>query len=81
MKEYGWMIGGLLGGFCGLVIVRAFCLDPVQELGFQMFLSGDLPSGVAGSSTTMARFVAGGSLGVVVGAVLGALFGNQTDKD
>ncbi|ROZ64572.1 hypothetical protein [Ramlibacter sp. WS9] len=72
------IFGSLLGFVLGVVVVRAFMLDNVEELGWRIFWSevqggraGELGN-VASSATFLKCFVGG-----IVGAALGGFVGER----
>lgn len=75
----------VVGGILGVLIVRAFFLDPVEELGWRMFWEGLSNARVMNSemvlkSTTFAKCVAGFLVGGLALAVLGIFLKKNATK-
>ena len=63
-----------VGGIVGVLLVRAFFLDPIEELGWRMFWEGigngrSMDLGMVVQSATFVKCVAG----LVIGGALGIL--------
>ncbi|SPF48736.1 exported hypothetical protein [Candidatus Sulfotelmatobacter kueseliae] len=73
-KRTGLIISFCIGGIVGVVLVRAFFLDGLEEFGWRMFWEGlgngrMMDPGMVLQSTTFLKCVGG----LVIGGALGAL--------
>ena len=66
----------VVGAVVGLLVVRGFMLDPIEEMGWRMFwdafFKGDIGSDGMGTVFKSATF-AKSAMGIAVGCVLGFL--------
>src|SRR5208282_2047334 len=76
------VISACVGGFVGVLIVRAFFLGPIEELGWRMFWDaiGDgrsIDFGMVVQSATFAKCVAGLVLGALAGLFVSSAFNRK----
>jgi hypothetical protein len=71
-----------VGGIVGVLLVRAFVLDPIEELGWRMFWEGigngrSMDFGMVVQSATFAKCLAGLVLGAGAGFFIGSAFNRR----